>query len=99
MAPSSVTMTTGKSQHHSIMKQRRKLSNPPFHYSTIPVVQSTVYTLPCTTMQFVLKDKYTCELLPYCRNLLLCEAQFHAQYVLLQASGIFQFLITPLHVS
>ena len=24
----------------------KKLSSPPFHYSTIPVVQSTVYTLP-----------------------------------------------------
>ena len=28
------------------MKARTKLPSPPFHYSTIPVVQSTVYTLP-----------------------------------------------------
>ena len=28
------------------MKQRRKLSSPPFHYSTSPVVQSSLYILP-----------------------------------------------------
>ena len=36
-------MTTWKSQHNKIMKQEE---NYPVHHSTIPVVQSSVYTLP-----------------------------------------------------
>ena len=33
--------------------KNEKLSSPPFQYSTIPVVQSTVYTLPCETTDSV----------------------------------------------
>ena len=30
----------------NIKNKNEKISSPPFQYSTIPVVQSTVYTLP-----------------------------------------------------